>query len=105
MFCTQNLPRTFFGSFFPMFYFHNMAGFVFGFVLGSFFQQVRIFNNFPASLLGSFGFVFSGRCFVINNFPASFFKKRVFLSHNFSSKTCTNVFSNLQLNLESVQTV
>ena len=39
-------------------FFNNMAGFVFGFVLGSLFQQERIFNNFPASFLGSFGFAF-----------------------------------------------
>jgi hypothetical protein len=34
--------------------FNNMARFVFSFVLGSFFPQERIFNNFLASFLGSF---------------------------------------------------
>jgi hypothetical protein len=36
------------------FFIRKMAGFVFGFV----FPPERIFNNFPASFLGSFGFVF-----------------------------------------------
>ena len=67
-------------TFWLWFIFSKLAGFVFGFVLGSLFQQVRVFNNFPASLLGSLGFVLSGRCFIINNFSGSFFKKRVFLS-------------------------
>jgi hypothetical protein len=34
--------------------FNNMARFVFSFVLGSFFPQELIFNNFLASFLGSF---------------------------------------------------
>jgi len=42
--------------------------------LALFFQQVRIFNNFPALFFGLFRFVFSGRTFVISNFSALFFK-------------------------------
>ncbi len=51
---SQRAPVRFRFVFWPSFIFNNMARFVFGFV----FPQERVFNNFPASFLGSFGFVF-----------------------------------------------
>jgi hypothetical protein len=62
------------------------------FVLGSFFPQERIFNNFPASFLGSFSATYVAFPFVFNNFLGSFLKKRVFLSHNFDAKRCELLF-------------
>jgi hypothetical protein len=44
------------------------------FVSGSFFPQLRVFNNFSASFFGLLRFVFWGQSFVINNFSGSFFK-------------------------------
>ena len=41
----------------------------------------NVFNNFSASFLGSFGFVFGPRSFVFNHFSGSFCKNRYFLSH------------------------
>jgi len=61
------------GRFLPSNVFNNIAS--------SFFPQIRVFNNFSASFLGSFRFVFGARYFVFNNFSGSFFKNRVFLSH------------------------
>src|SRR5690349_11636089 len=48
---------------------------------GSFFPQLRIFNNFSASFFGSFRFVFGCRSCIFNNFSGSFFKITSFLSH------------------------
>jgi hypothetical protein len=44
---------------------------------GSFFPQLRIFNNFSASFFGSFRFVFGSRSFVFNNLSGSFLKKGI----------------------------
>ena len=52
-----------------------------GSFLASFFPQLPVFNNFPASFFGSFRFVFGSQPCVFNNFLGSFLKKRVFLSH------------------------
>jgi len=84
----------------PLFIFNNIGRFVFRFVLGSFFPQLLVFNNFSASFLGSFRFVFDGLSFVFNNFSGSFFKKRVFLSHTFSSKLIEPCFQRLTMVLE-----
>jgi hypothetical protein len=48
-----------------------------GSFLGSFFPQVRVFNNFSASFFGSFSVRFSRRSFVFNNFFGSFSKKGI----------------------------
>ena len=48
-----------------------------GSFLGSFFPQLRVFNNFSASFLGSFRFVFGGQTFVFYNFSGSFSKKGI----------------------------
>ena len=69
-----------------------MPRFVFRFV----FPQVCIFNNFPASFLGSFRFVFGGRSFVFSNFLGSFFKITSFLSHNFDSKPVVYICQQLK---------
>ncbi len=75
-----------------------MAGFVFGFVLGSLFQQLRVFNNFPASLLGSFGFAFWPKTCVFNNFSGSFFKNKIILSHTIlGPKPLVHVFKDLRV--------
>jgi len=61
-----------------------MARFVFRFVSGSFFSQVRVFNNFSASLFGSLRFAFWAFLFRINNLSGSFLKKGIlfcFLLH------------------------
>ncbi|MGA8184195.1 MAG: hypothetical protein WB819_11210, partial [Terriglobia bacterium] len=60
-----------------------MAGLVFGFVLGLFFPQERVFNILSALFLGLFRFVFGGQTFVFSNFSALFFKILAFLSHAF----------------------
>ncbi|HXH48460.1 MAG TPA: hypothetical protein VNM47_03730, partial [Terriglobia bacterium] len=48
-----------------------------GSFLASFFPQLRVFNNFSASFLGSFGFVFGTFHFVFNNISGSFSKKGI----------------------------
>jgi hypothetical protein len=67
--------------FYAVIYYQQHGPVRFSFVLGSFFPQERIFNNFPASFSGSFLAINVVFPFVINNFLGSFFKKRVFLSH------------------------
>jgi hypothetical protein len=62
----------------PLFIFNNIGRFVFSFVLGSFLPQLCVFNNFSASFLGSFRFVFGHRSFIFNNLSGSFFKKVFF---------------------------
>jgi len=57
--------------------FNNTARFIFQFVFGSLFPQLRIFNNFSASFSGSFRFVFEARSFVFNNLSGSFLKKGI----------------------------
>jgi hypothetical protein len=47
------------------------------FVSGSFFPQVRVFNNFPASFSGSFLAIYVAFPCVFNNFSGSFFKKGI----------------------------
>ena len=97
-----NFSSSFSVRFLPPFIFNNMAGFVFGFVLGSFFQQLRVFSKFPASFLGSFGFVFWPLTCVFNNFPGSFFKNKIILSHTIlGPKQPPHVFNDLR-NIESL---
>ncbi|HXH49333.1 MAG TPA: hypothetical protein VNM47_08310, partial [Terriglobia bacterium] len=48
-----------------------------GSFLALFFPQLRVFNNFSASFLGSFGFVFGTFHFVFNNISGSFSKKGI----------------------------
>ncbi|MGH7969190.1 MAG: hypothetical protein ACREIC_10740 [Limisphaerales bacterium] len=62
----------------PAFIFNNMARFVFRFV------PVRFFNSYVFSTT-------SPLCFSVRS--GSFLKKRVFLSHNFSSKVIASMFS------------
>src|ERR1041385_8241161 len=54
-----------------------MAQFVFRFVSGSFFPQLRVFNNFSASLSGSFSAIHVAFLCIFNNFSGSFFKKGI----------------------------
>ena len=70
-----------------------------------FFAMLYFQQHGPASFLGLFGFVFQARHFVFNNFSGLFFKITSFLSHTILvPKALSHVFSNLQLNQQSVQT-
>ena len=55
-------------------------------VFGSFFPQVRVFNNFSASLSGLFRASYVVFSFVFSNFSGLFLQNNVFLSHNFNAK-------------------
>ncbi len=73
-------------AFWPSFIFNKIGRFVFRFVFGSFFPQLRVFNNFSASFFGSFRFVFWPFLSIFNNFSGSFFKKGILFLF-FSLKT------------------
>jgi len=64
-------------SFLGWFIFNEIGSFALRFVLGSLFQQLRVFNNFSASLFGSVRFVFQPSSFVFNNLSGSFLKKGI----------------------------
>jgi len=50
------------------------------FVSGSFFPQLRVFNNFSASFSGLFLATYVAVPFVFNNFSGSFCKKGILFS-------------------------
>src|SRR5689334_13766278 len=62
----------------------------FRFVSGSFFPQVRVFNNFSASFSGSFLAIHVALPFVFSNFSGSFFKKGILFCFLCPKTRCEN---------------
>jgi hypothetical protein len=80
---TQTLSAVCSGSLFILLLFSTTWP---GSFLGLFFQQERIFNNFPASFLGSFGFVFWTDLLLSITSRVRFLKNVFFVPHNFGAK-------------------